>query len=296
MFMNDSIKLVHLALYTIHATWHIHLYTLNTVQFGTSQIWHCTLRLSCVRSESPLSTHVCSWSKLIRMRMWVWVWIWCKCGCGCECGCGCGAGVEEANQREAMLIPKRLTRPRMRFGGSLDDLKKHLNPEAATLSDRGSVFLSRLVGDYAQESYVLAPDSSLSTFLVLYKEGADSKSILRSIWQAEWILQHGHAHHQASESPHFPGPGNAPVDDQNGASPQNGGLTHGTMDAKSSLDDAACRMEEGTDMQTLDAVKRSLAALQVEFPGFVAQLEGKGWDTESPILKVKANSHILIYA
>lgn len=191
------------------------------------------------------------------------------------------------------------------------------------VSLRASSYL-RLAGSNCTEWYFLPIPLDL-----VHQEGADSLAILRSIWQAEWILQHGSGTPEAA-SPQSAGHGRT-GDRTNGAplAASQEPLPNGSLHQESpslgyetsslsqesgnpgfeahrgngQIEHPLSRVQvgEGTKEGSCDdvyallqAVHSSLHALRDGFPDFLERLDERGWDRESPILKVRPNACILV--
>lgn len=169
-----------------------------------------------------------------------------------------------------------------------------------------------------EENVRLAGNSTVCSMLqycfctwlpVLNQEGANSQTILRSIWQAEWILQHASGTPEAGT--HQAVTQDRPMGYQNGATtvgtasqePLLG--TRGSMgqDRQSGTNnrvDSSYREQAGGlggspgSSMVLLAVEDSLRALRGRFPDFLEKLDERGWDCESPILKVRPNACVLV--
>ncbi|XP_031485183.1 protein root UVB sensitive 5 isoform X2 [Nymphaea colorata] len=108
-------------------------------------------------------------------------------------------GCAECNKEENILIHQSFVKPQILFGSSLSEI----------IGVKGSVNeLKALLELYDGEDYILSMSHRQSVeelkILVSFKVGATSVTVLRSMWQAYWLLEHwegsNNAFHQLAES------------------------------------------------------------------------------------------------
>ncbi|CAM6091018.1 unnamed protein product [Calypogeia fissa] len=162
-------------------------------------------------------------------------------------------GCNECNKRENLLVWWQLMSPRVRMGCSLKDLLES-SPLASEVEE--------LLGLYTQEDYVLVlhPNPVYgSEARILAKEGATSMTMLRSLWQAYWLL----LPYVAMRSPS--------VSEHSSSSPEIS---------------VANPVELGSLRRQSDKLHLSLDAMNSHFDSFLEELERSDWDLDKIALKV----------
>ena len=182
--------------------------------------------------------------------------------------------IEEANAAEQMLLPPSACRPRVQFGCSLDEaleggsdfaLLPGLPGGAGSSASSGGAgggggssggshahALQRLVPLYAGERFLLTWRDG--TAYVMLQEAAAPVDLLRAMWQAAWLEQHGAAGPGAAAA--------ATAANGNGAAPA--GQHAGAAEA--------------------DVLAASLEALRQHWPDFAAAAAAQGWQLEKAVL------------
>lgn len=89
-------------------------------------------------------------------------------------------GCDECNARENILVWQRFLKPYIRFGVPFEEMIR---------GEKAISQVSELLKLYGKEEYILSVNSSHEDFeiFIAFKVGATSSSVLRGLWQANWL-------------------------------------------------------------------------------------------------------------
>ncbi|KAI5069933.1 hypothetical protein GOP47_0014276 [Adiantum capillus-veneris] len=159
-------------------------------------------------------------------------------------------GLTSCNMMENILLPWQFTKPYLHLGCSLKDA---VDDGLTSMQE-----LEKLLALFSDELHVLILNSNAVhkvDMRVIFKEGATSVTVLRCIWQSEWIMKF-------ILSKGNPSMALIP--------------TRWTLDKQLSL------------------LAGSLEELKSSFDDFLLQMEQAGWETSSLVLKIPKNAPFLI--
>lgn len=174
------------------------------------------------------------------------------------------------NLKEELLVPWRCTRPRMQIGCSLDTL---LAKNRVTGSD-----VQDLLAIYEHEEYMLTfvgERAAGPQFHVLLKEGATSVTLMRSIYQAEWILQN-HAKFNKTVSSSSPTEEDSPLLSQSSSGAQ-GLLLYPSP-------------RKGLGKKSKQLLQTSLEAMESSFDAFFSEADKIGWNTKRLVIRLPSGA------
>jgi hypothetical protein len=97
--------------------------------------------------------------------------------------------VPTVNTREPLLLSGGALKPDVKVGCTLEETLT-FHRQAILPSEQTGSSCRRLLELYADETYVLAWSAESRKACVSLKENADSRSVLRALWQASWLEFH----------------------------------------------------------------------------------------------------------
>ncbi|KAF8038521.1 hypothetical protein BT93_B1158 [Corymbia citriodora subsp. variegata] len=91
-------------------------------------------------------------------------------------------GCDECNERENILVWQRFLKPYIRFGVPFEEMMR---------GEKAVSQVSELLKLYGKEEYILTVNPSYKDFeiFIAFKVGATSSSVLRGLWQANWLYE-----------------------------------------------------------------------------------------------------------
>jgi len=210
--------------------------------------------------------------------------------------------IEEVNAAENILLPPSACQPRVVYGCSLDEAvpsipsgstssgtdSSHSSFNGANGSSTGSSpsgdsssrsqqrqqqELAGIVQLYAGEQYLLTWHNGTAWVLLL--EGAGQLDMLRAMWQAAWLEQHGGQWLQQQQYSEAAAPLSAASSNGNTNGSLNGS-SNGSSGGAGTLPAAAA----GGAQQLLAA---SLAALHRQWPDFEQKAREQGWQLKKAV-------------
>lgn len=159
-------------------------------------------------------------------------------------------GLLDCNNLENLLFPWQFSRPYVQLGCSLKD---------AVGSQASVDELQAILRLYMDEQHVLVLHSNVLKRMgmrIVFKEGATGTTILRSMWQVEWLM----------------------------ASTKSPTSIAGSMFSNS----GSCTLSNQMSILT-----SSLQELNSQFDSFLHEIEHTGWDTSKIVLKVPVDAPFL---